>query len=50
MVGKCAVCSSFDDLIVFFAGCGEPTAPAILFRANCVGSDLLEGRADTVMP
>jgi hypothetical protein len=49
MVGKCAVCSSFDDLIVFFAGCGENAAPAILFRANCMGGDF-GGQADTVMP
>ena len=49
MVGKCAVCSSFDDLIVFFAGCGEHAAPAILFRANCMGGDF-GGQADTVMP
>jgi hypothetical protein len=48
MVTMCVVCSSFDDLIVFFAGYGEQAAPATLFRAGSMGGEL-EGQAVKVL-
>jgi hypothetical protein len=48
MVTMCAVCSSFDDLTMFFAGYGEQAAPATLFRAGSMGGEL-EGQAVKVL-
>ena len=48
MVGKCAVCSSFDDLIVFFAGYGEQAAPTTLFSAGSMDGEL-EGQVVKVL-